>query len=403
MKKIIILVIAILGLNYTAYSQGASCAASEVLCNPNTTFPGSTGGSGGGGVGVDYGCLSSQPGPAWYTINVATSGDITLTMTNSGGFDIDFALWGPFTTADVCGAAMGAPTSCDYTTAPGGTINLVGATQGQWYKLIVANFSGSPTNISMTQTAGTGGLGGPLAFSATGAGPFFSTDAAVVLGTSPPASDPNVSITSITGTGVTNTSTGDFDPAVAGIGTHTITLVGTSYGCPVTTTSDIVVSAPPEIVNNDADGDGTPDITDPCSCTDPLNPDPLVVMGPGGGEVFHEVVTVNSGAGETWNMTAATIGALDATGAPLAIPAAMTEISPGVYTIDFYHEITTGYTGEFNNGTSTLNIANSCTVSCLSTVPTLGEWGLVIFALLMLNMVVLFVINRRKRTELAFS
>jgi hypothetical protein len=150
------------------------------------------------------------------------------------------------------------------------------------------------------------------------------------------------------------------------------------------------------ISNDDADGDGTPDITDPCDCTDPLNPDPAVVTGPGGGEVFHELVTVTSGIGETWNMDATTTGALDATGIALVLPAAMTEVSPGVYTIDFYHEITVGYAGDFSNGTATLNIANACTVSCLSTVPTLGEWGLIIFTLLMLNTAILFVVRRRK-------
>jgi len=159
----------------------------------------------------------------------------------------------------------------------------------------------------------------------------------------------------------------------------------------------------PVASNLDGDGDGNPDIADPCSCSDPMNPDPEVVMGPGGGEVFHEVVTVTSGGGETWNMTAATTGALDATGAPLTLPAAMTESSLGVYTIDFYHEITVGYSGEFNNGTSTLNVANACTESCKSTVPTLGEWGLVIFALLMLNMVVLFALRRRRQAQLAMT
>ena len=154
------------------------------------------------------------------------------------------------------------------------------------------------------------------------------------------------------------------------------------------------------ITNDDANGDGTPDIADPCDCSDPMNP-PSTVTGPSGGEVFHELVTVTSGAGETWTMDATTTGALDATGAALALPTVMTEISPGVYTLDFYHEINVGYTGNFSNGTSTLNISNTCTATC-SSVPTLGEWGLIIFTLLMLNMAVLFVV-RRKRKNLSFA
>ena len=155
----------------------------------------------------------------------------------------------------------------------------------------------------------------------------------------------------------------------------------------------------PIIANDDANGDGTPDIADPCDCTDPMNP-PSTVTGPGGGEVFHELVTITSGAGETWNMDATTTGALDATGAVLVLPAALTEISAGVYTLDFYHEINVGYAGDFSNGTSTLSIGNTCTATC-SGIPTLGEWGLIIFTLLMLNIAILFVVRRRKTTILA--
>jgi hypothetical protein len=156
------------------------------------------------------------------------------------------------------------------------------------------------------------------------------------------------------------------------------------------------------ISNDDADGDGTPDITDPCDCTDPLNPDPAVVTGPGGGEVFHELVTVTSGIGETWNMDATTIGALDATGAALTLPAAMTEITPGVYTLDFYHEIAVGYAGDFSNGTTTLNIANTCTATC-SSVPTLDEWGLIILTLALLNIALVFVVRRKRKISVALS
>jgi hypothetical protein len=194
---------------------------------------------------------------------------------------------------------------------------------------------------------------------------------------------------------------GNFDPAASGPGAFVVNYELGTGTCFSTATCNLTVVPSTSIL--DSDGDGTPDIADPCSCADPLNPDPLVVMGPGGGEVFHEVVTVNSGPGETWNMTAATIGALDATGAALALPAAMTETAPGIYTIDFFHEITTGYTGEFTNGTSILNEANSCTVSCLLTVPTLGEWGLVVFTLLMLNLAILFVVRRRRQTKITLS
>lgn len=138
-----------------------------------------------------------------------------------------------------------------------------------------------------------------------------------------------------------------------------------------------------------------PDITDPCSCTDPMNP-PATVMGPGGGEVFHDLVTITSGAGETWQMDATSTGVLDATGAALALPTAMTEGPAGVYTLSLYHERNVGYNGDFSNGTSNLNIANTCTNSCAS-VPTLNEWGLIIFGLLILNLAALFLVRQSKQ------
>jgi hypothetical protein len=124
-----------------------------------------------------------------------------------------------------------------------------------------------------------------------------------------------------------------------------------------------------------------------------------VVSEPGGREVFHELVTVTSDPGETWNIDATTTGVLDATGAALALSAVMTEITPGVYTLDFYHEINVGYLGDFSNGIATQAIGNTCTATC-SSVPTLGEWGLIIFTLLMLNTAILFVVRRRKRVSI---
>ncbi len=155
---------------------------------------------------------------------------------------------------------------------------------------------------------------------------------------------------------------------------------------------------PPAIANDDADGDGTPDIADPCSCSDPLNP--VGVTGPSGGEVFHEVITITSDPGETWEMLGTSTGVLDATGAAATFPIAVPEVSPGVYVLEIYHEINVGYTGNFSNGTPAddQTISNACTVSC-SSVPTLSEWGLIIFGLLMLNLAVVYVLRRREQVQ----
>ena len=58
--------------------------------------------------------------------------------------------------------------------------------------------------------------------------------------------------------------------------------------------------------------------------------------------------------------------------------------------------------GEGATTPSTLFGDFSCTPPItLSTVPTLGEWGLITFTLLILNMAILFVVRRRKRMSIA--
>jgi len=49
MKKSLFLVIAFLGLYQLSFGQGTTCAASDVLCDPATTFPASVGAIASGG------------------------------------------------------------------------------------------------------------------------------------------------------------------------------------------------------------------------------------------------------------------------------------------------------------------------------------------------------------------
>jgi hypothetical protein len=62
-----------------------------------------------------YGCLGSQPNPAWYYLRIAVPGQITTLL--SGSADLDFAVWGPFgdvsTAIGNCGA-LTAPMDCRY-------------------------------------------------------------------------------------------------------------------------------------------------------------------------------------------------------------------------------------------------------------------------------------------------
>ena len=133
-----------------------NCANANPFCTgTNYSFPAATGTT--AQTGPNYGCLFSQPNPAWYYLQVQNSGSFNITMSNSGNYDIDFALWGPFSTlTNVCNNLTATPISCSFSTAATETASIPNAVAGQFYVLLITNFSNQPTNISFSQTGGTG-------------------------------------------------------------------------------------------------------------------------------------------------------------------------------------------------------------------------------------------------------
>ncbi|MCL4857125.1 MAG: hypothetical protein KJZ55_07645, partial [Flavobacteriales bacterium] len=89
-----------LTLSFTnTFGQGATCASADPFCTGSTyTFPNSTGTS--SESGNNYDCLDTQPNPAWYYMEIATGGnmDISISQVNGSGsgIDVDFILYGPY-------------------------------------------------------------------------------------------------------------------------------------------------------------------------------------------------------------------------------------------------------------------------------------------------------------------
>jgi gliding motility-associated-like protein len=164
-----------------ARAQSSLCAGADPFCivnqiGPDATFPASTG-AGVAEPGNNYGCLGSQPNPAWYFVEMASNGAINIQASNSGNFDIDFALWGPFpsvaTAINTCGS-LPAPIDCSYSTAATEFINIPASAQtGQVYIMIITNFSNQPTTIRVEDIAGTVGT-----TSCTTTNPCSTVDAA---------------------------------------------------------------------------------------------------------------------------------------------------------------------------------------------------------------------------------
>ena len=135
-----------------------SCADSTDFCGQeDEVFNGTTGVPSLGSPG----CLGSTPNPAWYNFQVDQSGSINIqisqTNTATGApIDVDFILWGPLT-GPSCTALYDYPdgntafptniVDCSYSTAAVEFANIPNAIAGQYYTLLITNFSNQPSNI----------------------------------------------------------------------------------------------------------------------------------------------------------------------------------------------------------------------------------------------------------------
>ncbi len=154
--KRIILFLSIIFTNYFVYSQGSTCANMQPICTQvGANFPASTNTT--SEAGNNYGCLGTQPNPAWYYFEIATNGNIDMSLT--AGSDIDFIIWGPFANLAAaqgnCGS-LGANVDCSYSSTNMETPSIPGAVAGQVYIMLITNFANVNQNISLTQTGGTG-------------------------------------------------------------------------------------------------------------------------------------------------------------------------------------------------------------------------------------------------------
>ena len=161
MKKIFLTAILLFVTLAFIKAQGADCNSADPFCTGSVyTFPASTTTT--AQTGPDYGCLLSQPNPAWYYLQIANSGNLVLNISQAdasgAGQDVDFICWGPFTSPSA-GCASGLTSSavdCSFSTAATETCTIPNAVTGEFYILLLTNFSGQPADITFSQGSGTG-------------------------------------------------------------------------------------------------------------------------------------------------------------------------------------------------------------------------------------------------------
>lgn len=191
MKKVLLLLTLL--APFLGMSQGTTCVDMDPICTDvGAQFTANTGTT--SEAGNDYGCLLTQPNPSWYYFEIATNGNIDMSLTANS--DIDFIIWGPYADltaaqADCGSLGSGNQVDCSYSSTNVESPSIPNAQVGEVYIMLITNYANVVQDVTLTQTGGSG-----------------STDCSIV--TNPPcfmsyfeanisACDPNTNTYDITG------------------------------------------------------------------------------------------------------------------------------------------------------------------------------------------------------------
>ena len=146
--------------DYIRSRENDMCATSDPICSDSTYFFPAPVGSQTSESGPDYDCLYTQPRPVWYHFRIADPGAIQIYMHSNPQIDIDFCCWGPFddpVTPCPYGLTEDKVVSCSYSASWNETCDIPATAQtGEYYILVITNYNGGATNITFSQTGGSG-------------------------------------------------------------------------------------------------------------------------------------------------------------------------------------------------------------------------------------------------------
>jgi uncharacterized repeat protein (TIGR01451 family) len=142
---------------YTCSQANSLCSTLGTVFN-NTTNVSSIG---------SYGCLFTTPNPTWFYLPISQAGTINLLIQQSTepsvtipNLDADFVIFGPFTDpVTPCNGQLTANyiTGCSYSSAATEIATISNAQPGQFYLLMVTNFSNQPGYIKISEVSGSTG------------------------------------------------------------------------------------------------------------------------------------------------------------------------------------------------------------------------------------------------------
>ncbi|WP_445453776.1 DUF7619 domain-containing protein [Flavobacterium sp. 25HG05S-40] len=156
-------------------STPSNCSESESICGVNN-YINSTEVQSLGTIG----CLFTSPNATYFKLKIASTGPVNLLLTQSEigstlpNLDVDYAAWGPFTSpTDACNVissgqapGIGVPvtttTGCSYSAAPTEILEIANAQAGEYYIILITNFSNRVGYINVSQSnaneAGAGSI-----------------------------------------------------------------------------------------------------------------------------------------------------------------------------------------------------------------------------------------------------
>ena len=166
-----LLIFFLLILSFSSFTQGGvTCPEMAPICTDvGLNFTANAGGDEASLLdpGNDYDCLFGQPNPTWYYFQIATDGDIQMEL--AAADDIDFVIWGPFTSLSVAQGACGSLgdqsppnpdngdiVDCSFSTASTENPVITSAITGEVYVMLITNYAGVVQNVTLSQTGGTG-------------------------------------------------------------------------------------------------------------------------------------------------------------------------------------------------------------------------------------------------------
>ncbi len=230
---------------------GISCQTAGPFCTGTVyDFPNTVDGPDLGGGGI-YDCLGSTPNPVFYYMQIENPGDLTIHITQAtssgAGIDVDFACWGPFPDyQSMCGGLSAANNiSCSYSPDPEETCQINNAQVGEFYMLLLTNFSNQAGSIHFEQSGGAASTNCSILCDVTAANtgpvcPGQSVDLTSTVTTGPiPGVQYNWSGPNCFSSNVQD-PTGVIPPSTPGSYEYTIT-VNTGLGTSCTATTTVVV------------------------------------------------------------------------------------------------------------------------------------------------------------------